>query len=207
MAADIRIGTVDLPPQIDRERYLRDLSFVELTATVTLATLERWRKIAQPGALALRGDLDKPPPTRDELACCVVFHSPALFSPSVEHRERMRRYFGEIATVDLVGATRVWRPDGLWQPLDALRFARELGVVCAFDPLVREPGAPLEMFFELELEQLYLRIERAGTLRAERMDDLVALVEHYDALPTTIAFATTDRWRDARNLKKLLAAD
>jgi len=211
--ANIRIGTVDLPPRIDRERYFRELSFIELTATMSRAALARWRKLAPDGAIALHGALfattDAIAQLRGALATVAaptaVFRSPALFSPSTEHRERLRRFFGEVATAEEIGATRVWIPDGLWEPRDAIRFARELGVTCTFDPLVREPGVPLEMFFDLELDVLYVRVERPGVLRAERMDDLAVLFEHYEALPTTIAFATTDRWRDARALKKLLA--
>jgi hypothetical protein len=209
---DIRIGTVDLPPRIERERYFRELPFIELTPTMSRAALARWRKVAPDGAIALHGALfattDAIAQLRGDVASvaasAAVFRSPPLFSPSTEHRERMRRFFGELATAEAIGATRVWIADGLWEPRDAIRFARELGITCAFDPLVREPGVPLEMFFELELAELYVRVERPGVLRAERMDDLAALVEHYAALPTTIAFATTDRWRDARNLKKLL---
>ena len=206
MERNIRIGTVGLPPRIDRERYFRELSYLELTATMSRAALARWRGVVPVGGLGLRADLDAPLPARDEIASCVIFHSPELFSPSVDHRERMRRFFGEVATADAVGAARVWLPAGLWEPLAAIRFASELGIVCAFDPLVRAPGAPLEIYYDLEIDQLYLRIERAGALRAERLDDLAALVEHYESLPTTLAFASTDRWRDARNVKKLVLA-
>jgi hypothetical protein len=37
------------------------------------------------------------------------------------------------------------------------------------------------------------------------MEDLAMLIEHYEDLPLTIAFASPDRWNDARNLKKLVA--
>jgi hypothetical protein len=84
-------------------------------------------------------------------------------------------------------------------------MAAELGVTVALDPLVREPGVPLESLFGLEVSALYLRIEggRAGMIRSEHMEDLAALIESYE-LPLTVAFASPERWQDARNLKKLL---
>lgn len=141
-------------------------------------------------------------------ACCAVFHSPPLFAPSTEHRERLRRFFGEIATPEAVGATRVWIPDGLWESRAAVKLANELGVVCAIDPLVRAPGTPPEIHYDLEASALYFRIEsagRAGPIRNEHLEDLVALLEHYEGLELTVAFASPERWSDARNLKKLLA--
>ncbi|MGE5180565.1 MAG: DUF72 domain-containing protein [Acidobacteriota bacterium] len=139
-------------------------------------------------------------------AGCVVFRSPESFSPSAANRDALHRFFGELATADALGVPRVWLPGGLWEVRAAAKLAGELGLTAAFDPLVREPGEPLEIYFELEVEALYLRIEgtRTGTIRAERMDDLAALVEHYAGIPTTIAFATAERWQDARNFKKLL---
>lgn len=142
-------------------------------------------------------------------ASCAVFRSPALFAASAANRDQLRRFFGELATAEAVGAERVWVPDGLWEPLTALAFANEIGVTCAFDPLVREPGQPLEIYFDLDAPSLYFRITglgRAGTLRAELQDDLAALAEHYETVPKTFAFASAERWKDARNLKKLLAS-
>jgi hypothetical protein len=101
----------------------------------------------------------------------------------------------------------VWMPGGLWEVRSAAKLARELGVTLAFDPLVREPGEPPEIYYELELDSLYLRVEgggRSGILRDERLEDLAALVEHYEDLPITIAFASSERWKDARNFRKLL---
>jgi uncharacterized protein YecE (DUF72 family) len=140
-------------------------------------------------------------------ARCVVFRSPPAFAPSAANREQLKHFFGEVATADAVGATRVWVPDGLWEPQVAAKLATELEVTVAIDPLVREPGAPPEVYDELDVTSLYLRVEglgRSGPIRPERMEDLAALLERYEDLPVTVAFASPNRWQDARNLRKLL---
>jgi len=136
-----------------------------------------------------------------------IFKSPPLFAPSTANREQLKRFFGEIATEATVGATRVWLPDGLWEPRAAVAFATELGVTCALDPLVYDPGSPAEVYEDLETTALYFRIAglgRTGPIRTEKLDDLAGLVEHYQGIDLTIAFASPGRWQDARNFKKLL---
>lgn len=132
----------------------------------------------------------------------IVFRSPESFSPSAGNRDALRKFFTEIATFE---QERVWIPGGLWNVPTAVKLAGELGVTVAIDPLVREPGNPLESLFELEVSALYLRIEggRSGPIRSDAMEDLAALVEAYEDLPITVAFASPERWADARNLKKL----
>lgn len=139
----------------------------------------------------------------------VVFKSPPLFAASQANRDQLVRFFGELATEEAVGAPRVWVPDGLWDLRTAITFASELGVLCAFDPLVRDPGQPPEVHYDLDVSALYLRIAglgRTGPLRSERQDDLLMLLEHYEAVPAAIAFESPERWKDARNLKKALEA-
>jgi uncharacterized protein YecE (DUF72 family) len=137
----------------------------------------------------------------------VIFRSPALFAPSMANRDQLQRFFGEVATEAAVGAPRVWIPDGLWEPRTAVAFATSLGVTCAIDPLVYDPNKPAEVYEDLEAPALYFRITglgRSGALRTEKLEDLAALVEHYQAIDLTVAFASPARWRDARNFKKLL---
>lgn len=136
-----------------------------------------------------------------------VFQSPPVFAASAANRDQLARFFGEIATEEVLGVPRVWIPDGIWDVRTAMTFAKELGVLCAFDPLVRDPGAPPEVHYDYDVTALYLRITglgRSGPIRSERMDDLVALLEHYEGVPATIAFDSPARWQDARNLKKTL---
>ena len=138
-------------------------------------------------------------------ARCVVFRSPETHSPAAANRDQLHRFFGEIATTDAVGGVeRVWVPGGLWEARAAAKLATELGVTCAIDPLVRAPGDPPEIHYDLDVPALYFRIESAGPLRSERLEDLVALAEHYEDRPLVFALATPDRWQDARKLRKLL---
>lgn len=167
---------------------------------------------------ATAGDFRDSAPTRDALgpyraaidalgAIHAVFRSPPLFAPSQANRDRLRAFFGEIATEAAIGASRVWIPDGLWEPRSAVAFATELGVICAIDPLVREPGQPADLYFDLETPALYLRVSglgRSGPLRSEQQEDLLELIEHYEDRSITIAFESPSRWQDAHNLKKLL---
>ena len=239
------IGTVDIPDRIERDRYFKQLAYLELSALfagpLKPSALARWAEIAPKGGLGLvapavlthrnppkaakawpsdatTGDFRDSPAGRVALAAlrtavdtlgarCVVFRSPSLFAPSAANRDQLRRFFTEVATADAVGCQRVWVPDGLWEVPTALKLATEIGVTLAFDPNVREPGMPAEVHFELEAESFYLRIEglRPGKLSAERLEDLAMLIEHFEGTELTVAFASPERWNDAKNLKKLIA--
>ncbi|HEY6175630.1 MAG TPA: hypothetical protein VIX73_14325 [Kofleriaceae bacterium] len=244
--APVRIGTVDIPERIERERYFQELSYLELSALfagpLKAAALGRWQEVAAPGALGLVAPWvltqRKPPPSerlwhhddtvgdfRDSAlgrsalaafqraattvsASLAIFGSPPLFAPSTANRDQLRRFFGEVATPEAVGAARVWIPDGLWEPRAAVGFAGEIGVICAIDPLVYDPGQPAEVYENLDAPALYFRLAglgRSGPIRSEKLEDLAALVEHYENIELTIAFASPARWQDARNFKKLLA--
>jgi uncharacterized protein YecE (DUF72 family) len=145
---------------------------------------------------------------RDVGARCVVFRSPETFSPSAANRDQLKRFFAELATPEAIGIERVWVPGGLWEVRTAAKLAVELAVTLAFDPLVRAPDDPPEIYDDLE-GQLQFRIAsgaRAGLIRNERLEDLVMLLEHYEDLHPAVAFASPERWHDARNLKKLVSS-
>lgn len=241
-----RIGTVDVPAKIDRERYFRELSYLELTALFAgpqkPSTLAKWAELAPPQTIGLvapfvmthrkppsgpklwthdasSGDFRSSDPARAALAplreavdavqaACVVFRSPEAFSPSASNRDELKKFFGELATAEAIGTERIWVPGGLWEVRSAVKLANELGVTCAVDPLVQEPGATDDPFADLETDALYFRIEgagRAGMIRNERLEDLAALLEQFEDLESlTVAFASPERWQDARNLVKLL---
>jgi uncharacterized protein YecE (DUF72 family) len=214
------VGTVDIPERVDRERYFAQLDYVELSLllqNVKDKTRGKWAASCPPGAVGLvvAGELREIAVTLAEdvaafQAGCVVFRSPALFSPSQANRDQLRRFFGEVATAEAVGTARVWIPDGLWEPRAAVKLATELHVACAIDPLVREPGAPPELYEELDAPAIYFRVEalgRARQLDADRLEELAALVEHYEERSVEsvrVVFATHDRWRDARAFKALV---
>jgi hypothetical protein len=238
-----------VPAKIDRERFFRELSYLELSALfagpLKPSSLAKWaeapaRSIGlvapfplthrkQPSGsklwptdaasgefragAAAKATLE---PLREAIAKLsarsVIFRSPESFSPSAANRDALRAFFAEIAPAERLGENveRVWLPGGLWEVRSAAKFASELGVTLAFDPLVREPGEPEEIFHDLPLSALYLRPEgagRAGTIRNERLEDLVSLMEHYENLEATVSFASPERWQDARNLLKLLRGD
>src|SRR3569623_1703971 len=123
------------------------------------------------------------------------------------NRDQHMQLLGEIATFDL---PRVRIPGGLLHVRTAVKLAAELGVTRAFDPMVREPGEPAEVHYDLEADSLYLRIERAGrsgAMRPEKLAELADLVASYEDRELTVVFASSERWSDARNFKKLLDAD
>lgn len=240
-----RIGTVDIPDRVERERYFQELSYLELSALfnapLKAASLARWQELAPAGALGLVAPwvlTHRKPPRAERLwhhdatvgdfrdsvhgrsaltafsgavtalsASLAIFPSPPLFAPSTAHRDQLRQFFAEVATREAVGADRVWIPDGLWEPRAAVAFAGELGVTCAIDPLVRDPNQPAEVYEDLDASALYFRVSglgRSGSIRADALEDLAALLEHYENIELTVAFASPTRWQDARNFKKLL---
>ena len=216
----VTIGTVDLPDRMERERYFRELSYLELSllfaGPVKPSILDKWKTVpaksvglvapwvmthkTPPKATrvwthdATVGEFKDSAPARAALielhaavtaikAACVVFRSPSLFAASAKNRDTLKQFFGELATEEAIGTTRVWVPDGLWDIRTALAFATELGVTCAFDPLVRDPGQPPEIYYDLEVSALYLRISglgRSGAIRNERQEDLAMLIESYE---------------------------
>jgi uncharacterized protein YecE (DUF72 family) len=243
--APLRIGTVDLPPRLEREHYFRHLSYLELSALfhgpLRPGAIAKWQSVAPPRSVGLVAPwvlTQRKPPgpgpswphdatvgdfrnsgaglaatgaLRDAVTALtadpVLFRSPPLFAPSSANRDQLRRFFGEVATEEAIGAPRVWLPDGLWEPRIAVSFATEIGVICAIDPLVYDPSLPGEVYEDLEAPALYFRISgigRSGPIRSEKLEDLAGLTEHYKDIALTIAFASAQRWKDARNFKKLL---
>jgi uncharacterized protein YecE (DUF72 family) len=237
----IRIGTVDVPARIERERYFAELDYLELSALFAgpqkPSSLAKWKAVAPDGALGLvapfpithrrapdhpkpwpsdatTGDFRDSPLARDAFAALattatelgattIVFRSADDFSPSAGNREQLARFFGEHP----LELERVWVPGGLWGVRTAAKVAAELGVTLAVDPLVHDPATPEERYEDLEVPALYFRIEnagRTGLVRNEKLEDLAALVELYEDRPLTVAFASPERWQDARNFKKLL---
>jgi uncharacterized protein YecE (DUF72 family) len=140
-------------------------------------------------------------------AWSVVFPSPPLFSPSQAHRDRLRAFFADVAPAELFGdRARVWIPDPLWEPVSAVRFATELGVLCAIDPLVKDLAYRPGIYSELDTPYAYFRLlglGRVGPLKQDQQDELAGIAAAYDS--AAVIFATVDRWKDAKNFKRNLA--
>jgi uncharacterized protein YecE (DUF72 family) len=244
----VRIGTVDLPERIERERYFRELAYLELSALFASplkpAALAKWQAAAPAHSLGLVAPwvlTQRKPPRAERLwhhdatvgdfrdsgharsalvsfreavmtltAAHAVFRSPPQFAPSSANRDQLKHFFTEVASAEAVGTSRVWVPDGLWDPRAAVKFANELGVTCAIDPLVYDPTTPAEVYEDLEAESLYFQVTglgRTGPVRSEKLDDLATLIEHYidQGVALTVAFASPARWADAKNFQRLLA--
>jgi uncharacterized protein YecE (DUF72 family) len=244
-----RIGTVDVPQRIDRERYFHALSFVELSTAFAgppkPSALTKWAALAPPGTIGLQAPFvfthRTPPSTSAPLwphdagtgdfrisplagesvsrfldiatqlrARSIVFRSPEMFSPSAANRDSLRRFFSEVVPAELGPFERVWLPGGLWEVRTAVTLAKELDVTPAFDPTVRAPQEPPEVYFDLDAPALYFRIEnagRAGPMRQELIEEIADLAESYADRELTIAFASAERWADARHLTKMLRSE
>lgn len=142
----------------------------------------------------------------------VLFRSPHDFAPSTANRDAMRVFFRDLAPAGRFGAAvRVWEPQGLWEPEVAARFAGELGVVLACDPLNNDPlGVGPEFFAGLPSDEAYFRVTGLG-MPQRRFDDyaLEPLLEAAESYRRTwIAFAHEGKYPDAIRLhRQLQAAD
>jgi uncharacterized protein YecE (DUF72 family) len=167
------------------------------------------------------GELRDTPAVRDHVdllarvaaeakASAVVFHTPASFSPSQTNRDTVRRFFSETAPAEKVGAAlRVWRPDGLWEPRTAVALAAELGIVCALDPLILDPGGtPAAFYDDLPGDAVYFRVSGLGRpsrkLPEHELERLVELIARFER--AWVVFATAERFRDARGLLQLISS-
>jgi len=135
-------------------------------------------------------------------AAAVVFQSAHDLSTSATVRDHLRHFFTAVAPAETFpGTERVWVPGGLWEPEGALAFATELGVLCAVDPFVTDPERPLPPLGA----SIYLRpsgLGRSGVLSADRLDELLQITLEADS--AFVAFATSERLKDAINFAKLV---
>jgi hypothetical protein len=190
----VRVGCSGLPPGMRRQTYFAKLGFLEASEMLGNLpkpnVLRRWRREAPApaGYSLLVHDDDPPAPSliaRDaeglallvEAAAIlevdtVVFRTSPRITPSADHRDRLRRFFREVASAErFATATRVWEPQGLWEPEVAARLCAELDLVYSCDPLSSDPLAPdLDFFAALPGNRAYFRITGLG--RANRLDDL-----------------------------------
>ncbi|WP_428268451.1 DUF72 domain-containing protein [Haliangium sp.] len=144
-------------------------------------------------------------------ASVIVFRSPPDFAPSAANRDAMRRYFDEQApAARFAGALRVWEPQGLWEPQVAARFAGELGLVLACDPLTNDPiGVDPDFFSNLPGDDAYFRVTGLGQAR-RRLDDyaLEPLLEAAEAYQRAwLVFAHEGKYPDAIRLRRQIEGE
>lgn len=141
-------------------------------------------------------------------AGAVIFRSPPDFSPSQANRDAMKRFFSEIATSDRFGdCVRVWHPSGLWDPPVAHACARELGVICALDPLGADPEKAFAPFWaELDDDDGYFVISGLGRSRRRTSDDLLEELADQTARcrRAWVVFATTEPFPDALRFSRIV---
>jgi uncharacterized protein YecE (DUF72 family) len=65
-------------------------------------------------------------------ARAVLFETPASFTPTQTHRERMIRFFRQLPRKGMVVA---WEPRGVWEPREVAALCAELDLVHVVDPL------------------------------------------------------------------------
>ena len=252
----IRVGCAGLPPRMARERYWRDLNFLEsdvmYRSPPRRAAIRGWRETAPEGAaislLAWQAITHRPgkqgytykgtPLQPAELAetggfrdtktvrraaeamaeaaeatsaDAIVFRTPANFAPSAKNRDAMKHFFSEIATPEsLGGAARVWEPERLWRPEEAIRLATDLGLIPAVDPLARDPleeqVEPLA--YDLPREAAYFRITGMGfSDRQIDTGDLEVLAEFLEDFERAwVVFANVAKFADARRFARAIGA-
>ncbi len=128
-------------------------------------------------------------------ATAILFETPASFSPSAAHRERLARY---VEQLDREGLHLIWDPRGVWSAGAASALCDELGLV-----LCRDPGAP--DFAPPEAGELaYFKLQGMGRQGPISEDVLLPILEHAQGAETYCLFNTVDQLRDAERLEALL---
>lgn len=106
-------------------------------------------------------------------------------------RDRLKAYFDRIPRE---GRMIVWSAGGLWEPDEAQRFARRLGVTCAYDPL--EDEAPDE-------EILYARLKAVGGRKSFPEGALMDVYERVIATGAAEAYVALESPRSFKEAAKL----
>lgn len=141
-------------------------------------------------------------------ASAAVYRTPPDFSPSAANRDAMRRFFAEVMTAEVAGERlRVWHPSGLWEPPDAHAFARELGILCALDPLGADPtNEHTAWWAELEGDEAYFTIGGLGRGRRtppDRLEELAEIANRFQR--AWVVFATSEPFPDAIRFSGLVS--
>ncbi len=223
LSTRIRVGCAGLPPGMRRQALFAKLGFLETTETLASlprpAVLRRWRREAPDAARfgLVVGDSDPQDVSVVQTASftvdaivdaaatlradVVLFRTSTSLTPSADNRDRLRRFFAEVAHPDRFADSVVaWEPQGLWEPESAAALCAELGVAYVCDPLTADPLAPgSEFYSELPGNQAYFRITGLGRpqqhLDEQQLDRLLALAAGYPR--AWVVFATHAKLKDA----------
>lgn len=212
----LRFGAyLDRPPG---PRYLAALHFAELGFSTTKpkpSTLARFRSgLPEPFRISLvlpnsvwqskKGPLRNDETLEEGLRWAraaidelqpafVVLPTGAHITPGSRDRSLLRSYFDALGD----GATRVWEPGGLWQMEDADDLAADMGVVCAFDPLMEEaPSGNI----------CYARLNAVGGRRhfvEGALIDALEAVLHSGADEIYVAIRSPGSFREAVRMQEL----
>lgn len=120
-------------------------------------------------------------------ARAVVFESPSGFTPTIDNRNRLQRFFESIERLE--GCHLVWDPRGLWEPEVCLGIAKDLGILLCGDG-------------EQQLSEVsYLKLRHASL----GGDDLERLAPRLlDCVEAMVLIATNEPFAWARRLRLLL---
>jgi uncharacterized protein YecE (DUF72 family) len=230
-----QVGCADLPPGMNRGKYFEKLGLLEVAAFATSnpsrKAVRGWRSKSPSSArfsLLASSELTQTKSfpvdeTGREVtktlaessqileAEAVVFKTPADFSPSSANRDRMQRYFGEIATADAFGSTRrVWEPAGLWEPEGIARVAESLDLLVALDPLAQDPLDEQAAFVAEQMARgvAYLRIHGMGISRRRfepyQLEMLADMLEELER--SWVVFAHPGKYPDALAMQRAIDA-
>lgn len=125
----------------------------------------------------------------------ILFQTPASFTPSREHKERLRAFMRKIPRD---GRLIAFEPRGVWEPEEAAALCADLDLVPAVDPLRTEPPAGRVAYFRLHGPVTGRYRYDDGDLhsiaaKCEGRDEAYCLFNH------------PEMWRDALRFRDLVA--
>lgn len=205
--------------QLDRPpgpKYVEALPFAELALRPPLPkakTLAEWREALPEGFVVslvaprtavaspagpmrfdegMSAGLDWLVEAADVLAVrAIVVPTEADTTTGQRDRDRLAAYFDRIPRQ---GRLVVWSPTGLWEPDEAARFARRLGIQRAVDPLEDPPS---------DDEVPYARMRAIGTRRRFSEDMLYEALAGVMATEPAEAFVAIESPRSFREATRL----
>jgi uncharacterized protein YecE (DUF72 family) len=202
---------------LPRPRYFGSFSVVEVQETgapLKPAAAARWRAeapadfafaVAAPSVVvdlhlddATRAAVAERAEVADALAAgALLYTTPATFTPTAVHRERLRTFFRDVAP-PTEARRAVWEPRGVWAPAEVRALCAELGLAYGVDPVQVTPP-PTGSFG-------YLRIRHLGQgrpLDERRLEKVLLACEGYSEI--WVLFDGPSAAEDANHFGRLVA--